>query len=118
MTRRATAMFAIKGWDEKPYNEAAGLPKLTRASVTKTFKGDLEGESQLEYLMLYRADGTASFVGLERVLGRLGGRSGSFVLQRISPRSRIPWCQARAPGSWPASEARAAPPPDMRRRTR
>jgi hypothetical protein len=82
MKRRATAMFAIKSWDEKPYNEAAGQPKLTRASVTKTFTGDLEGESQLEYLMLYRADGTASFVGLERVLGRLGGRSGSFVLQR------------------------------------
>jgi hypothetical protein len=82
MKKRATAMFAIKGWDEKPYNEAAGQPKLTRASVTKTFTGDLEGESQLEYLMMYRADGTASFVGLERVQGRLGGRSGSFVLQR------------------------------------
>jgi hypothetical protein len=82
MKKRATAMFAIKTWDEKPYNETAGLPKLTGASVTKTFRGDLEGESQVEYLMVYRADGTATFVGLERVLGRLGGRSGSFVLQR------------------------------------
>jgi hypothetical protein len=82
MKQRATAVFAIKGWDEKPYSEAAGLPKLTRASVTKTFRGDLEGESQLEYLMMYRADGTASYVGLERVVGRLGRRSGSFVLQR------------------------------------
>jgi hypothetical protein len=82
MKKRATAMFAIKTWDEKPYNDGAGLPKLTRASVTKSFRGDLEGESQLEYLMVYRADGTASFVGLERVVGRLSGRSGSFVLQR------------------------------------
>jgi hypothetical protein len=82
MKKRATAMFAIKGWDEKPYNEAAGLPKLTRARVTKTFRGDLDGESQLDYLMMYRPDGTADFVGLERVVGRLGGRSGSFVLQR------------------------------------
>lgn len=82
MQRSASAMFAIKGWDEKPYREAAELPKLTRASVTKTLRGDLEGESQVEYLMMYRADGTASFVGLERVVGRLGGRSGSFVLQR------------------------------------
>jgi hypothetical protein len=32
--------------------------------------------------MVYGADGTASFVGLERVTGRIGGRSGSFVLQR------------------------------------
>jgi hypothetical protein len=75
-------MFAIKNWDEKPYSEVAGQPKLTRARVTKTFRGDLEGESEVEYLMMYRADGTARFVGLERVLGRLGGRSGSFVLQR------------------------------------
>jgi Protein of unknown function (DUF3224) len=82
MKRRANAMFAIKSWDEKPYSEAAGLPKLTRASVTKTFRGDLEGESQLEYLMMYRSDGTATFVGLERVLGRLGGQSGSFVMTR------------------------------------
>ncbi len=94
MKKRATAMFAIKGWDEKPYNEVAGQPKLTRANVTMTFTGDLEGESQLEYLMMYRADGTASFVGLERVQGRPGGARGvsycnapasSTVLWRRSP---------------------------------
>lgn len=31
--------------------------------------------------MAYRADGTATFIGLERVTGRLGNRSGSFVLE-------------------------------------
>lgn len=31
--------------------------------------------------MVYREDGSASFVGLKRVVGRVGGRSGSFVLQ-------------------------------------
>ncbi|HEX3246017.1 MAG TPA: DUF3224 domain-containing protein [Chloroflexota bacterium] len=83
MKRTANARFAIKGWEEKPYSEAQGLPKLTRATVTKTFSGDIEGESQVEYLMMYRSDGSASFVGLERVVGRLNGKSGSFVLQRI-----------------------------------
>jgi Protein of unknown function (DUF3224) len=29
----------------------------------------------------YRADDTAEFVGMQRVDGRLGGRSGSFVLR-------------------------------------
>lgn len=82
MKTRANAIFAIKTWDEKPYSEAEGLPKLTRASVTKTFRGDIEGESQVEYLMVYGADGSATFVGLERIVGRLGGKSGSFVLQR------------------------------------
>jgi hypothetical protein len=82
MKKTAHARFAIKSWDEKPYSEGAGLPKLTRASVVKTLSGDIEGVSQVEYLMMYRADGTATFVGLERVTARIGERSGSFVMQR------------------------------------
>jgi hypothetical protein len=80
--KTANARFAIKTWDEKPYGEVDGLPKLTRATVTKSLTGDLEGEGQVEYLMMYRSDGSATFVGFERIVGRLGGRTGSFVLQR------------------------------------
>ena len=83
MKKTANARFAIKNWDEKPYSEGNGLPKLTRASVKKTFTGDIEGEGQVEYLMMYRSDGSATFVGLERVVGRIGGKSGTFVLQRL-----------------------------------
>jgi hypothetical protein len=83
MKKRANARFAIKNWDEKSYSEGQDLPRLTRASVTKTFTGDIEGEGHVEYLMMYRGDGSAAFVGLERVVGRIGGKAGSFVLQRI-----------------------------------
>ncbi len=82
MKQNANARFAIKAWDEKPYSEGADLPKLTRASVTKTFTGDIEGEGHVEYLMMYRTDGSATFVGLERIDGRIGDKTGSFVLQR------------------------------------
>jgi hypothetical protein len=82
MKQTANARFAIKTWDEKAYSEGQDLPKLTRASVTKTFTGDIEGEGQVEYLMMYRTDGSATFVGLERVVGRIGVKSGTFVLQR------------------------------------
>lgn len=82
MKQSANARFAIKSWDEKPYSEGQDRPKLTRASVTKTYSGDIEGEGQVEYLMLYRGDGSATFVGLERVVGRVGGKAGTFVLQR------------------------------------
>jgi hypothetical protein len=80
--KTANARFALKSWDEKPYSEGEGLPKLTRAAVAKTFTGDLTGEGHVEYLMMYRADGTASFVGFERITGSVAGRAGSFVLQR------------------------------------
>lgn len=83
MKQVANGRFAIKSWDEKPFSEGPDLPKLTRASVAKTFSGDIEGEGHVEYLMMYRSDGTATFVGVERITGRVGGKNGSFVLQRV-----------------------------------
>jgi hypothetical protein len=81
MRKQAKATFDIKAWEEKTYNEIEGAPKLTRVTATKSYKGDIEGEGKLEYLMMYRTAGSASFMGLERVTGSVGGRSGSFVLQ-------------------------------------
>jgi len=82
MKQTANARFAIKSWDEKPYSEGEDLPRLTRATVTKTYTGDIAGEAQVDYLMMYRGDGSAAFVGLERVVGRIGSKTGSFVLRR------------------------------------
>ena len=82
MTSVANSRFTINSWDEKPYSEGQNLPRLTRASVTKAFTGDITGEGHVEYLMMYRSDGSATFVGLERVVGHLAGKAGSFVLQR------------------------------------
>jgi Protein of unknown function (DUF3224) len=82
MKKSANARFVIKSWDETPYSEGEELPRLTRARVSKTITGDIEGEGQVEYLMMYRSDGSASFIGLERFVGRIGGRAGTFVLQR------------------------------------
>src|SRR5208282_5668147 len=81
MEKLARAIFEITSWDEKPYDEMAGAPKLTRASVAKAYKGDMEGEGRLEYLMAYHHDGSASFVGIERFTGRIESIRGSFVFQ-------------------------------------
>ncbi|MDX1395623.1 MAG: DUF3224 domain-containing protein [Gemmatimonadota bacterium] len=81
MSRRAEAMFEVKSWDEEPYTEVEGGPKLTRASVVRAYRGDIEGDSRVEYLMTYRPDGSANFVGFERIIGAIEDREGSFVLQ-------------------------------------
>jgi uncharacterized protein DUF3224 len=83
MKNVANSRFTIKSWDENPYSEGQDLPKLTRATVAKTFTGDIAGEAHVEYLMMYRSDGSATFVGLERIVGHVAGKAGSFVLQRI-----------------------------------
>ena len=41
-----------------------------------------DGEGQVEYLMMYRSDGAATFIGLERITARIGDKAGTFVLQR------------------------------------
>lgn len=84
-TAHAAGTIETKHWDEKtwdgqPWNEVQGA-KLTHAKVSTSFQGDIAGESTEEWLMIYRDDGSANFVGLERIVGRLGERTGSFVLQ-------------------------------------
>lgn len=78
---RATGTFEIETWDEKPYDEREGA-RLSRTRLTKTFRGDVEDESSAELLMAVAAEGgSAAYVGLERVVGSVNGRSGSFVLR-------------------------------------
>jgi len=80
-TVRATGTFKPTSWDEQPYAELEGAPKLTHAHVTNLYSGGIEGEGTSDSLMFYGDDGTATYFGFERVVGKLGGRSGSFVLQ-------------------------------------
>lgn len=83
MNETADARFVIKNWDEQPYSEGPDRPRLTRATVTKSYTGDIEGDGEVVYLMMYRADGSAAFVGLERIVGQIRGKAGTFVLQRV-----------------------------------
>ncbi len=75
------ATFKITGWDEEPFDEPEDGPKLTRAHITKSLHGDLSGTGNLMYVMTYLDIGNASFIGFEKVVGSLGGRTGSFVLR-------------------------------------
>jgi hypothetical protein len=77
----AGARFKVESWDEQTYAELDEGRKLSRAHVTQAYSGGIEGNGEVEWLMCYRPDGTASFVGLERITGRVGELSGTFVLE-------------------------------------
>jgi hypothetical protein len=79
----ATGSFELASWNEESYEDAGDGSKLTKASVTQTFEGDIEGTGAVQWLMAYRKDGTAHFVGLQRIHGRIGQRKGTFVLETI-----------------------------------
>ncbi len=81
MTTPGQATFTTTAWDETPYAEIDGERKLTRTRAVFTYAGDIEGEGTVDYLMAYCPNGLGNSVGLERIVGRVGGRSGSFVAQ-------------------------------------
>ncbi|MGP3689755.1 DUF3224 domain-containing protein [Streptomyces sp. IBSNAI002] len=77
---KATGTRVLKSWDEQEISQADGR-KVTRSAIEYSYTGAIEGEGVQEYVMFYRSDESTTFVGLEQITGRLGGRSGSFVLQ-------------------------------------
>lgn len=83
MTTHAEGTFTVASWEEDTFDELGGGAKLTRARIVQEFTGDLEATGAAELLMCYAPDGTATIVGLQRFLGRLGDRKGGFVLQSI-----------------------------------
>ena len=54
---------------------------VTCSDAPKSFNGDIQGAGVVEFLQAGRADGSASFVGIERVTGKLAEREGTFLLQ-------------------------------------
>ena|SRR5690348_2343868 len=85
MTRvtQVTGAFRTMCWEERPYDAASGQPKLTHAEVTHELSGGIAGEASVSYLLGYGSGNTATFVGLVRVTGAIGERSGSFVMQDV-----------------------------------
>jgi hypothetical protein len=77
----ATGKIAVHAYEPEPYDHPADGPALVRIHVAETFSGDIEGEGVAEFLQVSLAEDAASFVGLERVTGRIGDRAGTFVLQ-------------------------------------
>jgi hypothetical protein len=80
---RATGSFTVTGGSEQTIREAPGEVRLTRVSGTQRFGGAIEGDGSVEWVFCYRPDRTARFVGLQRIEGSIGGRSGSVILESI-----------------------------------
>ena len=80
-TTRATGTIEVAQWSPTAYDTLEDGPTLVRIDVVETFHGDIDGEGCAQLLQALHPDGSASFVGLERVTGTVAGRQGTFVLQ-------------------------------------
>jgi hypothetical protein len=89
MSQHAAGAFDVKVTPQKPDTQIARAANLGRLTVDKRFHGDLEGISKGEMLATQTdTPGSAGYVAMERVTGRLKGRSGSFVLQHSATMTR------------------------------
>jgi hypothetical protein len=79
--RHATGRIAVKTYEPKVFDEMSGGPSLSDIHVTETFSGDIEGDGVVHFVQAAGPDGSASFVGIERVRGSIDGKKGSFLLQ-------------------------------------
>ena len=80
-TKRANGRIQVKTYEPTPFDETAGAPSLVEIHVTEKFEGDIQGEGVVRFIQAARADGSATFVGIERVRGSIHGKNGTFLLQ-------------------------------------
>jgi hypothetical protein len=80
MGTRAKGRFEVTLKPEPPHDTVEGVA-LARVHVSKRFHGELEATSTVEMLSAGTPiKGSAGYVAIERVVGTLQGRAGSFVL--------------------------------------
>ena len=90
MTKQAKGDFDVKLAPQAlAFEDASDGAKLGRMSIDKQFHGDLEASSKGEMLSAMTAtQGSAGYVAIEKVVGTLGGRRGTFVLQHFATMTR------------------------------
>jgi len=85
---RAKGEFDVRLVPQPPGDETEGSTP-GRVTIEKEYRGDLVATSKGEMLTASTAiQGSAGYVAIERVTGRLGGRTGSFVLQHSGTLNR------------------------------
>jgi hypothetical protein len=80
----ATGNFDVQIKPEATFGDGVG-----RFTVTKIFRGDLEGTGTGEMLAVRtQTAGSAGYVLIERVEAKLDGKTGSFLLQHFGTMDR------------------------------
>ena len=81
---KITGTFEVKLNPQNTYAKGQEGINLGRMTIDKSYSGDLEAQSKGEMLSaMTTVKGSAGYVAIEQVTGRLQGKTGSFVLQHF-----------------------------------
>lgn len=81
---KVTATFEITAWDQSTYDEHDEGPPMGKATIAKKYSGDLDATSTAQMLATQfeqNPERGAGYMAQERVVGKLDGHEGTFVLQ-------------------------------------
>lgn len=88
LINHASGAFDVKLNPQAP-EEKVGDPTVGRLSIDKQFHGDLEATGKGQMLAAGTdMKGSAGYVAMERVIGSLHGRKGTFTLQHSGTMAR------------------------------
>ena len=77
----ANGIFEVVDWKEDAYEQLPDGGKLSEAKVRQRFTGGITGEGTVVWLMAYTSKDRAQFVGIQRIVGTIDGRKGSFLAE-------------------------------------
>jgi hypothetical protein len=98
-SKTANATLKMAGWEEtvkEDIDKGEGETKngvyypkrgVTISEASFTYSGDIEGTSTVLYLITYKPDEAAPVLAVERFVGTVGGREGSFVMTSTGSQS-------------------------------
>ncbi len=75
----AQSKITVQSSEAKPHETTS--PTLVEIHISEKFLGDIDGESSVRALQVQHDDKLASMVSMQRFIGKLDGRHGTFVLQ-------------------------------------
>jgi hypothetical protein len=88
LTQHASGTFEVQITPQPP-EDTIGDPSIGQLAIVKQFSGDLDGTSSGQMLATNTpVEGSAGYVAIERVTGRLADRQGSFALQHSGTMTR------------------------------
>lgn len=88
MKIHAAGTFETESTFEPPFHSDAGV-NLCRATVNKVFAGELVGASTVHMLAgMTHEKGSASYVAMESISGRVAGKQGGFAVFQLGQRDQ------------------------------
>jgi len=83
MPTSATGHFVAADWKESRISPEQDTPGLSHATVSNTFSGAIQAVGTVcAYEIVYLAEMTGTFTGMEVISGSLDGHKGSFAVEQ------------------------------------